>query len=183
LAFCVVALTAVLVTSTPAFAYSLEGARWAGTPTSGCCANIHVSPNGTSDSSGLNLMSSFDAQGFRDAVARYNGPGPNVVLCFCSGALKLYDPTVANVSWDGQTTWDTNLFSNTFSYANVKINTYYTRNDSATTIKGIAEHELGHAMGLAHNSTCGAAIMYPNTGGCRPSDLTSDDIAGINSLY
>src|SRR5947209_3665985 len=88
---CLVALTATFLAG-PANAYNLEGAKWAGTPNSGCCATIHASPNGAADSSGLNIMSSFDANGFRDALSAWNGSPANVLLDFHSGALTLYDP-------------------------------------------------------------------------------------------
>lgn len=44
-------------------------------------------------------------------------------------------------------------------------------------------HELGHALGLAHNpKEAGASIMYPYYPGQR-SDLSADDKAAIKELY
>ena len=172
---CLVALTATFLGG-PANAYNLEGPKWSGTPNSGCCAYIHASPNGAADSSGLNIMSSFDADGFRNA---WNGSPANVILDFHSGALTLYDPTVSNVSWDGYTTWS--YSGSSFNNAQVKLNTYYTRNESASEIQGVAAHELGHAMGIGHVSSC--ALMYPNTPRCGIDTPTSDDVNGINALY
>lgn len=175
---CLVVLTATFLGG-PANAYNLEGAKWAGTPNSGCCATIHASPNGAADSSGLNIMSPFDAAGFRNALNAWNGSPANVLLDFHSGALTLYDPTVSNVSWDGYTTWSTS--GGYFNNAQVKLNTYYTRNYSAAWIQGVAAHELGHAMGIGHVSSC--ALMYPNTPRCGIDTPTSDDVNGINALY
>jgi len=42
-------------------------------------------------------------------------------------------------------------------------------------------HESGHSLGLAHSAD-GAAVMYPNLTGVY-SGLTSDDLAGIQSIY
>ena len=45
-----------------------------------------------------------------------------------------------------------------------------------------ATHETGHCLGLGHpDSTYGALMSYANNGGVR--NLTSDDMAGIVSLY
>ena len=55
----------------------------------------------------------------------------------------------------------------------------------AINIRDIATHEFGHALGLNH-SAAGDATMYPLMPGyCDTSwrTLTSDDIAGIESLY
>jgi hypothetical protein len=175
-----VAVIIAFVGTQPANAYHLEGPKWQYTPASGCCAYIHVSPNGAADSSGLNIMSSFDKQGFIGAVNAWNGSPANVYLDFHSGALTLYDPTVSNVSWDGLTTWQTNS-QGYFANAQVKLNTYYTRNESASEIQGVAAHELGHAMGLAHSSTC--VLMNPTTPRCGIDTPQSDDVNGINHLY
>jgi hypothetical protein len=49
-------------------------------------------------------------------------------------------------------------------------------------VYSIALHELGHALGLGHSADPGA-VMYPHYSGGVFSDLASDDIAGIRSLY
>ena len=51
---------------------------------------------------------------------------------------------------------------------------------AATDLFSVALHEAGHALGLAHSSNPGA-VMYPYYR--FTSGLTSDDIAGIQTLY
>lgn len=50
-----------------------------------------------------------------------------------------------------------------------------------TDLASVAAHELGHALGLAHSNDT-SAVMYAYYSGRRRS-LTSDDIAGIRSIY
>ncbi len=56
--------------------------------------------------------------------------------------------------------------------------------------QGVAAHELGHAFGLAHNSTLSGgvpvAIMYPFDNLRNSNGITApknDDKAGVNALY
>ncbi len=53
---------------------------------------------------------------------------------------------------------------------------------SGIHLESIAVHELGHALGLAHSSLSTAVMYSTYSGGARTS-LTSDDRAGIWSLY
>jgi len=46
----------------------------------------------------------------------------------------------------------------------------------------VASHEFGHALGLDHSTTSTSNIMYPTYNGTK-SGLSSDDIAGIQSIY
>jgi hypothetical protein len=83
----------------------------------------------------------------------------------------------------GYATW-TCLFGTTTS-AHSRINEWYAQSYSAGAVKTLWLHERGHSLGLSHVSPV-ARVMHPtpiaayNAGVLSP---TSDDIAGINSLY
>jgi len=55
------------------------------------------------------------------------------------------------------------------------------KNGSTYDLTTVAAHEFGHALGMMHSSTA-SAVMYAAYNGVK-SALTSDDIAGIQSIY
>ena len=52
----------------------------------------------------------------------------------------------------------------------------------STTLYQVVLHELGHAIGLAHDEDNPAAVMYPTVGSGN-RQLSPDDIAGAQALY
>ena len=52
-------------------------------------------------------------------------------------------------------------------------------------VQSVATHEMGHALGLAHNPTLVTATMYGGAmrGEVNKRTLTADDIAGVQSIY
>lgn len=88
--------------------------------------------------------------------------------------------------WEGNTTW--NCVLKKFNSADAKLNMYYLPGTSTTDVERLRVvwlHELGHGLSLGHvaNNT---AVMYTSASqayfnGVRY--LTSDEIAGINSVY
>ena len=163
-----------------AWAYTLAGPHWDGTPTSGCCATLNVQ-----------LSSSWytvDKTAVTSAMTAWNDSPANVILQSANGSLTAGDTYDASASWDGITYWGWHLcypYTRTcFSYANVYLNYYYTAHYSANTNKGIAAHELGHAMGLAHTSGCVLMTPYTTTrNSCGIYGPVTDDVNGINALY
>lgn len=93
----------------------------------------------------------------------------------------------SSVDWDGITNYF-GLLGN-FSYANAYLNTYYVGTSKYTTAirNGVATHEMGHALGLDHNSST-TSVMYPYTftssGVCARSNTPSTtDESAMASLY
>ncbi len=162
----------------PAGAYSLEGLRWDNTPTSGCCAGINVQCQ--------SAMAFIDIAGWDNARWTWNASPANVTLYNGSGALTVDDVSHDTVGWDG-ITYYAGVWCSTgtyFQYASLYLNYYYTRNYSAATIQGVAAHELGHAIGLAHTDGCVLMTPYTNTrDSCGIYGPYQDDVNGVNALY
>jgi predicted Zn-dependent protease len=158
----------------PASAYHLEGPRWGGTPTSGCCANIHVQ-----------YASGFypdDQVAYNSAIIAWNQSAANVLLVSGSSKLTIDDVINNSVTWDGITNYT--YSGSSFTAANVLLNYHFTIGYDSSKTKGVAAHELGHALGLAHTSGC--VLMTPDTptrSSCGISGPTSDDVNGVNHLY
>lgn len=55
----------------------------------------------------------------------------------------------------------------------------------STDFEGTLTHELGHALGLAHNADLPEATMYPSTqvGEITKRKLAADDVSGVQQLY
>lgn len=112
-----------------------------------------------------------------------------------------------NTGWSGLTYKEGNMNSLPLCNSNghwvnksvaIAVNTNYNRG-SDNKRRGVAIHEFGHALGLAHNNnTFGAfpggggtpdfeAIMYPTdyrfAGNCAVFSPTVDDRQGVNALY
>lgn len=70
------------------------------------------------------------------------------------------------------------------------LNRYLTDGYSTAKRQNVFVHEIGHALGLAHNSSgsgCSKAIMHPYTNvrfdQCGLTTPQADDTAGANALY
>jgi hypothetical protein len=176
----VLSVGGVLVRPTEAKAYSLEGLRWPGQPTSGCCANLTVEY--------LTVSQSYDLAGYFSGFIDWNnawGSGVNVNVTSVSSsrwtADDLYNP---NFSWDGLTTISPQLNGQYFNAVSMHLNSYWTQIYSQSVINALAAHEIGHGLGLADVNAC--VLMQPQTQTriyCGVYGPQQDDKNGVNAQY
>jgi hypothetical protein len=173
LAAALAGLCALTLTAQPALAYNLEGQRWAGTPTSGCCANLTIQ------------FIHFET-GLDNAYgnwANYNGVDSNVNW-YSGSSVATADQTFnGGVSWDGITYYNFDG-SNNFTSANAWLNDYYASGYSLQDRIGVMSHEAGHQIGLAHGSGC--VLMVPDTptrSSCGVWTPQTDDLNGAKAVY
>ena len=153
LAFATVA--AMLVGANTASAYNLEGHKWGGTPNSGCCAKIYYNNGG--------FHYGNDGPAMTAVINTWNGSAANV-LWVGNGSpnMTVKDVYDSSALWDGMTvtSW---LSNGTFSYVTSEMNGYYTAAYPGWVAEGVASHELGHALGLAHAGGCVIMTAYTTT--------------------
>jgi Matrixin len=157
--------------ASPASAYKLSGQRW---------ANVGTDPNAV-----INQTYSGTGYAWESARNAWNATPTKVWITRSTTeptTVKLYDTNNSSVAWDGYTTWY--YSGSTITSAVAYLNYYYTRNETSSTARGIAAHELGHALGLAHETGCPIMVAYTNLRkNCRVYEPTSDDINGVNAIY
>ena len=162
--FCI-CFTLLLLMSTNAFAYALNGGKW---------SSSRISINFSTS------MQSYDKQGWIDGYTAWNNANTHIRFSANGGALIVHDTYRSDVTWDGITYYSINAFGY-FTGVDTYLNYYYTQGYSRGTIQQVAAHELGHSVGLDHVNTC--VLMNPVTGS-RCGDIPrQDDINGVNHLY
>jgi len=184
-------MLAVLATASlsgrPAHAYALEGQKWA---TPKVIFHYIVPGHSSLYAAALkhamldwNAVSAFKYTPYGSAASPCTTSGPNGVgfsttacgQAFGSGtlAVTMYEYTSAN-----QMTHAGTVFNSHVAFA---VYSGPLRSDT-TDFRRVAVHELGHALGLAHeNNPKIPAIMAPTV-----SDIETpqaDDIAGARALY
>jgi hypothetical protein len=175
----VLSIAGAIALPSDASAYNLEGPKWGGTPSSGCCAYLGVQYN--------YVGQSYDSTGLYLAFLSWNhsfGSGVNVqISAVTSSPWTVQDTYNSGVSWDGMSSLQVGLDLN-FSAAATWMNSYYTGTYAQQVVNGVAAHEIGHVLGLAHSNAC--VLMQPATilrTACGVYGPVQDDKNGVNSLY
>jgi len=167
------ALFIALSAAAPAQAYNFTGAKW--TTVNPLRTRLSITYGGTNSANAwINASSDWTATSAPVSITRPTTGG--------TPPVTLSDQKNSSVSWDGLSNWYPG--SGTTTNATGWLNVYYTAGYSASTRKGVAGHELGHIMGLAHNSGCVLMVSTTSTrNSCAVYIPKADDIAGINALY
>lgn len=153
-----------LLFAAPASAYVLTGAKWSNGNITATISETY-SGNGTA---------------WANAISSWNPTDLNITRPPGNQPIMLSDVSSSSVSWDGYATWSPG--TGTINNATGQLNHYYTKNYDAAKRQGVAAHEIGHIVGLAHRSGC--YLMNGSTPSrCGIYTPTSDEVAGVNYLY
>jgi len=157
----------VLGVWTPTFAYNLWGYRWSS-------SNITYECDMYGDYTTQCNNGKNEWHSWTDVSLSYGGSGAGITTTAGN---------YGNVGWSGLCSVGSASGSTVYKM-NISINTYYTDGYSSAQRKGVITHELGHALGLAHENRLGpgGAVMYDNDARTVYSP-TSDDVAGVNAIY
>lgn len=125
----------------------------------------------------------YDTTAYSDAISAWNYSPAYIVFTSNPGMVYATDAYNSGTSLDGWTNYGSS--NNYFTWANTYLNYYYTVNYPPEKIQGIAVHELGHSVGLAHASGCVimVASSYTRWNICGIDTPQTDDDNGIDALY
>ena len=77
-----------------------------------------------------------------------------------------------------------NGYTNSSGASNVWFTDFSDTGNTNIFVEGVALHELGHLLGLAHSPVGGATMLFRGSSGVNAqAGLSEDDIAGVRTLY
>lgn len=175
----VVGTIATFGESLPAHAWVFHQCKWPG-------PSVKIKNEGT-----VTPSMNYGARGW-DAYNAWAAAGTDLTSWSMSTStpsgqyIRLFNTSAGNNGFVGLTSWSCaggNFAGNPSSYWNQ----YYNWDQSNNFVKGIAVHELGHAIGLGDTSGCGGksavAIMNPIGSACGVFVPQQDDKNGVNFIY
>jgi predicted Zn-dependent protease len=167
----------VLIVSTQAKA-GIFGGKWASNPT------YYISTSNVYYSEFVQAVSSWNSA--------LSSVGASISIKSSTATSASFIPAAefyGSTGWNGYCKPGPDPFSGTYTYVTYKLNRTYMDDFAPAKRKAICTHELGHALGLAHNSyTSPKTLMYEGGSGVyydvwSISSPQSADIADLNSIY
>ncbi|WP_139491475.1 matrixin family metalloprotease [Brevibacillus dissolubilis] len=130
---------------------------------------------------------STDAAAYSTGKTRWNNSTDFLIGSTTSTSTFTYSNVYnSSATWDGicYYTWSGGYISGARTY----LNNYFTDSYTSSLRNSVATHELGHAIGLDHNTTASqsSSVMTPYTkvsGVARTEYPQSYDITAVNNLY
>jgi predicted Zn-dependent protease len=186
-----VTLAALLIGAaapTPARAYALEGQIWANRQTN--FSYVVPGANSGAFTAALfqalvdwNQTSAFKYKGVRQSADPCASSGRNGAGFGAKACGQAFGSGVLAVTFTTFTSSNRFVHAGTVFNSNVNFSVYGgALKPNATDFRRVAVHEMGHALGMAHeNNPNIPAIMAPFVSNIQKP--TADDIAGVRAMY
>lgn len=112
------------------------------------------------------------------------GSGYHYGRCYNSQCVRVYETDDGDNGVVGETYYDSHQTSagQRFSSVTIYMNDFYGRQYSSTQRQEAITHELGHALGLGHDSGSGRGVMYSYVDGYHTS-ISTLERTELSQLY